>query len=176
VKSVAQSVLGWITKHWSSISSILLAPFNAVIKPIWKNRDAILNAFKAIPGAIGGFFKKLGGIIAAPFQAAFSAIRNFWNNNIGGKGFTVPGWIPEIGGKEFRIPYFHTGGIVSGAMGSESLAVLKAGERVTGGRNSGGGAVIVLRSDGGRIGKLLIQILREAIKIEGGDVQVVLGR
>jgi hypothetical protein len=176
VKSVAQSALGWITKNWSSISSILLAPFNAVIKPIWKNRDAILNAFKAIPGAIGGFFKKLGGIIAAPFQAAFSAIRNFWNNNIGGKGFTVPGWIPEIGGKEFRIPYFHTGGIVSGAMGSESLAVLKAGERVTGGRNSGGGAVIVLRSDGGRIGKLLIQILREAIKIEGGDVQVVLGK
>lgn len=174
VKSVAQSALGWISKNWSSISSILLAPFNAVIKPIWKNRDSILNAFKAIPGAIGGFFKKLGGIIAAPFQAAFSAIRNFWNNNIGGKGFTVPGWIPEIGGKEFRIPYFHTGGIVSGALGSETLAMVRAGERITGGRNGGGGSVIVLRSDGGRVGKLLIEILKNAIRIEGGDpVQVL---
>lgn len=176
VKSVAQSALGWITKNWGTISGILLAPFNAVIKPIWKHRDSILNAFKAIPGAIGGFFKKLGGIIAAPFQAAFSAIRNFWNNTVGGKGFTVPGWVPEVGGKEFRIPYFHTGGIVSGALGSETLAMVRAGERITGGRNSGGGSVIVLRSDGGRVGKLLLQILREAIRIEGGDVQVVLGR
>lgn len=176
VKSVAQSVLGWITKNWSSIMGILLWPFSAVIKPIWKHRDSILGAIKAVPGAIGGFLKNVAGIITAPFRAAFAAVKNAWNNTVGGKGFTVPGWVPEVGGKEFRIPYFHSGGIVSGAMGAETLAMVKAGERITGGRNSGGGATIVLQSDGSRVGRLLIQILREAIQIQGGDVQVVLGK
>lgn len=176
VKNVAVSVFNWIRDNWRNILGILLAPFSLVIKPIWKHRDSILNAIKAVPGAIAGFMKNVAGIITAPFRAAFGAVRSAWNSTVGGKGFTVPGWIPEVGGKSFRIPYFHTGGVVSGAMGSETLAVLKAGERVTGGSHSSGGPVIVLRSDGGRVGKLLLQILREAIRIEGGDVQVVLGR
>jgi hypothetical protein len=176
VKNVAVSVFGWIRDNWRAITGILLAPFALVVKPIWKHRDSILGAIKAVPGAIAGFMRNVAGIITAPFRAAFSAVRSAWNSTVGGKGFTVPGWIPNIGGREFRIPYFHTGGVVSGAMGSETLAVLKAGERVTGGRGSSGGPVIVLRTDGGRVGKLLLQILREAIRIEGGDVQVVLGR
>ena len=36
--------------------------------------------------------------------------------------------------------------------------------------------VIEIRSDGGRMGELLLQVLREAIRVRGGDVQVVLGR
>jgi hypothetical protein len=176
VKNVAVSVFNWIRDNWRNILGILLAPFSLVIKPIWKHRDSILNAIKAVPGAIGRFMSGVANIITAPFRAAFNGVRNAWNSTVGGKGFTVPGWIPQVGGKSFSIPYFHTGGVVSGAMGSETLAVLKAGERVTGGRGSSGGPVIVLRSDGGRVGKLLIQILREAIRIEGGDVQVVLGR
>lgn len=176
VKKVGQGVFGWFRDNWGKISGIFMAPFNAVVKPIWKNRDSILAAFKAIPGAIGGFFKKLGGIIAGPFQAAFSAIKNFWNSNIGGKGFTVPGWIPNIGGKEFRIPYFHTGGIVPGGLGSESLAVLRAGERVTAGTGSGGGGGIVLQSDGSRAGDLLVQLFKETLRVkDGAAFRVVFG-
>lgn len=136
VKQVGQAVFGWFQKNWHTIADILLAPFNLVIKPIWKNRDAILSAIKAVPGAIAGFMKNVANIITAPFRAAFNGVRNAWNSTVGGKGFTVPGWVPEIGGKGFTIPYFHQGGIVSGALGSESLAVLKAGERVTAGSNS----------------------------------------
>ncbi|MDX3006741.1 hypothetical protein PWY87_34055 [Kribbella solani] len=137
VRQVGQAVFGWFQRNWHTIADILLAPFNLVIQPIWKNRDAILNAVKSVPGAIAGFMKNVAGIITAPFRAAFNGIRSAWNSTVGGKGFTVPGWVPGgLGGKGFTIPYFHTGGIVSGALGSESLAVLKAGERVTAGSNS----------------------------------------
>lgn len=168
VKNAAIAVYNWVKKNWSSILGFLTAPFNLVIKPIWKSRDSILAAIKAVPSAISGFMKNVANIITAPFRAAFQGVKNAWNNTVGGKGFSVPDWIPGVGGKSFTIPYFHSGGIVSGAMGSETLAVLKAGERVTGGRNSGAGPVIVLRSDGGRVGKLLLQIWREAVKAEGG--------
>ena len=176
VKNVAVGAFNWIRGNWPLLLGILTGPIGIGVIVIRKYKDQILGFFKAVPGAIGGYFRGVGNTVSAPFRAAFSGIRSAWNNTVGGKGFSVPGWVPNIGGKEFRIPYFHTGGIVSGAMGSETLAVLKAGERVTGGSNAGGGGVIVLRSDGTTTGKLLIQILRQAIKIEGGDVQVVLGK
>lgn len=175
VLTVVRAVYNWIRDNWRAILNILVAPFALVVKPIWKHRDSILGAIRAVPGAISGFMRNVASIITAPFRAAFNGVRSAWNSTVGGKGFTVPGWVPNIGGKGFSIPYFHTGGIVSGAMGSETLAVLKAGERVTGGRSSSSGPVVVLKSDGGRVGKLLIQILKEAIRIEGGDVQVVIG-
>jgi hypothetical protein len=91
----------------------------------------MLKWFQDLPGKIGGYFKGLGDIVSKPFTAAFSAIKSFWNNTVGGKGFTVPGWIPGVGGKSFTIPMFHQGGIMPGAPGSEGLALLQAGERIT---------------------------------------------
>lgn len=177
VQSVVSWVINWIRNNWPLLLAILTGPIGIAVLVIGKHKDKILGFFKAIPGAITGFFRGVGSAVSAPFIAAFQGIKNAWNNTVGGKGFTVPGWVPGVGGNDFHIPYFHGGGIVSGAMGSETLAVLKAGERVTAGSNSGGGAgTVVFKSDGSRVGKLLVQILRDAIRIEGGDVQVVLGK
>jgi len=176
VLGVVQAVVTWIRNNWPLLLAILTGPIGLAVLAIKRHKDSILGFFKAVPGAISGFFKGVGSTIAAPFEAAFSAIRNAWNNTVGGKGFSVPGWIPGLGGKSFTIPYFHTGGVVGGNLGSETLAVLKAGERVSGGRNSGGGGTIVIRSGGTRLDDLLVEVLRKAIKNAGGDVQVVLGQ
>jgi phage-related protein len=176
VLGVVQAVVSWIRNNWPLLLKILTGPIGLAVGVIAKHRDSIVGFFRSVPGAIAGFFKGVASTITAPYRAAFSAIKSAWNNTVGGKGFSVPGWVPGLGGKDFRIPYFHTGGIVSGAMGSETLAVLKAGERVTGGRNSGGGVTIVLQGDGTAAGTALMEVLRKAIKVtSGGDVQVALG-
>lgn len=176
VRTLGTAVFGWFQRNWGTITSIMLAPFNLVIKPIWKSRDSILNAVKAIPGAIGGFMRNVANIITAPFRAAFQGVRNAWNNTVGGKGFSVPGWIPSVGGKSFTIPYFHNGGIVPGGLGSESLAMLRAGERVVSGTNSDGGGTLILQSDGTRTGDLLLQIFKEALRVRDGNAyRVVFG-
>lgn len=176
VKNVAVSIFRWIGDNWGKILGIMTAPFSLMIKPIWKNRDSILSAIKGVPGAISGFMKHVANIITAPFSAAFQGVKNAWNNTVGGKGFSVPGWIPGVGGKSFTIPYFHSGGIVPGGLGSESLAMLRAGERVsTVGGDSGGGA-LVLQSDGTRAGDLLLQLFKEALRVkDGGAYRVVFG-
>ena len=129
-------------------------------------KNSIANAFKAIPGAIKGFFsnawrlasgawngavskfnsiksgiinvfRSIGNAISAPFRAAFNGIRSLWNSTVGGKGFDVPGWIPGIGGKSFRIPMLANGGtltrsgsVLVGEAGPEFLN-LPAGASVT---------------------------------------------
>lgn len=127
----------------------------------------VWDFFRYIGPKIGGALKGVAAIITAPFRAGFNAVRSAWNNTIGGKGFSVPGWVPEIGGKGFSIPYFHSGGIVPGGLGSETLAMVRAGERITAGSNSGDGSTITIRADG-QFAKTMLQMLKGQIRVEGG--------
>lgn len=130
-------------------------------------RKIVKGAFEAVGKAVswlgdrfGGLFVRLRdtfarvtGIITAPFRSAFNFVARAWNNTIGRLSWSVPSWVPVIGGNTISaptLPTFHTGGIASGSMGREFLAVLRAGERVT---PTGGGAAAmrlsVERGDGG---------------------------
>jgi len=159
-------LVGWVR----GLPSALGGYFNGVSKA----GGSMVKWFQDLPGRIGGFFKGLASTISSPFRTAFNAVRNFWNDTIGGKGFSIPGWVPGIGGNSFTIPRFHTGGIVSGAMGSESLAVLKAGEKITGGSNSGDGLTLVVAPGGSGLDDLFVAWLKNALRVRGG-LTVVLG-
>lgn len=102
----------------------------------------LVNGFRSAGATIGSIFSAVGRAISAPFIAAFQAIRSMWNNTVGRISFTIPSWVPLVGGRGFSMPRFHTGGVVPGAPGSETLAVLQAGETVLptqGSRNPGVG-------------------------------------
>ncbi|MBW0117027.1 HlyD family secretion protein [Pseudonocardia abyssalis] len=102
---------------------------------------------KKIPGWLGSTFAGIGNAISGPFKSGFNAIARAWNNSIGRLSWTVPGWVPFIGGNSIsvpKLPTFHTGGVVPGAKGSEVMAMLQAGERVIPAdrAGSGGGGTI----------------------------------
>lgn len=69
--------------------------------------------------------------IKEPFVRIMDAIRNLWNDTVGGFSVSIPDWVPTFGGRGFTIPKLHDGGIVPGKPGTEHLYVLEAGERVT---------------------------------------------
>lgn len=103
---------------------------------------AVWDWLKQLPGWIGSAFAKVAGFISAPYRAAFNFIADAWNNTIGRLHWTIPDWIPGLGGKTISVPQlpkFHSGGTVPGAPGSEMLAVLQAGETVTPANQSSGG-------------------------------------
>jgi len=122
---------------WGAIKSVAMS--------VW-------DWLSALPGKIGAVFSGIAGTISGPWKAAFNGIANAWNNSVGRLSFTVPAWVPLIGGKTFsapRLPTFHRGGIVPGTPGQDVVAVLQAGERVipraqaqAGAGGSAGGDVI----------------------------------
>lgn len=189
----AAAAFGWIKEHWPLLLAILTGPIGIAVLIIVRKKDAIINAFKKIPGAIGKAFGVLSDVITAPFRAAFDGVKALWNATVGGFGFTIPSWVPKVGGNEFRIPYMASGGIVGGlasglAMVGErgrELVRLPVGsqvvpngqtERMMGGQAGAGRTVLELRSSGSRVDDMLLELLRNAIRVRGGDVQVVLGR
>lgn len=133
---------------------------------------------KKIPGWIGTAFSTIGNAISAPFKFAFNLIADAWNNTVGRLSFTIPSWIPGIGGNGFsmpRIPKFHTGGVLPGAPGQESLFLGMAGERVSpAGGSSTGGAVQIYAGDA--ITAAVLDAIRDIVGSRfGGDVTVALG-
>ncbi|SCF22571.1 hypothetical protein [Micromonospora mirobrigensis] len=134
---------------------------------------------KKIPGWIGNVFSRIADAIGGPFRAAFNFVAEAWNSTVGRLSWSVPSWIPGIGGNSISVPnlpYFHAGGRVPGAPGQNVLAMLQAGETVSSAAGRGGGGSVRLESDGTPVADFLIEILRSGIKHRGGDVQLVLGR
>lgn len=131
---------------------------------------------KSIPGQLKDAFSAVTNFIFAPFRAAFNLVASAWNATVGRLSWTVPGWVPGVGGNSIsapKLPHYHTGGIVSGAFGAETLAVLQAGERVTPVGGGGGHAemtvYVVMDNDS------VIRVVRTEVDQRGGDVQRVLG-
>lgn len=118
-------IVGLVIQNWdaiwskiqevtSAIVSTVQGAFNTVWGIVSSIGGSVVGFITGIPNAVAGAFVTLAETISAPFRAAFAAIKVAWNTTVGGFGFTVPGWIPGLGGKDFRVPSMATGGVLTG--------------------------------------------------------------
>lgn len=189
VLKIVQNVWNWIKDNWKLLLAIITGPIGLAVLFITKNWGKIKAGAAVVWNAIKRGFAKVKEWISAPFRAgiaiakaAISGIRQFWNDNIAGLGFTVPDWVPFIGGNDFRLPRLHTGGVVPGLPGQETLALLQGGERVIPGGGRGGGATTVVVQGGGgssieqAFATLVLQLIRTgALTLNVREGRVVAG-
>lgn len=136
--------------------------------------DYITNAVTGAAKTLG----KIADIITTPYQIAFRAIAALWNNTIGKLSFSIPGWVPGVGGKGFDvpdIPTFHSGGVVPGS--GERLVLARGGESVFTrdqmNRGAGPGGITVVIATGASD---LDELIRKRVRvIGGGNVQRAYG-
>jgi phage-related protein len=125
VQTVWNGLSSAISMAWGIISGIFEAiksGIGAVASWFGDRIENIKNVFSGIADAISG-----------PFKTAFNFISDAWNNTIGSLSWSVPDWVPVIGGKEIsapKLPRFASGGMVPGDPGEPMLALLHGGERV----------------------------------------------
>jgi hypothetical protein len=125
---------------------------------------AVWDWLKELPGKIGSAFAAIADFISRPFRAAFNLVSDAWNNTIGRLSWTVPGWIPVIGGRTIsapRLPRFHGGGVVPGPFGREVLGILRAGEVVQTARQAAEDETLVARID---LGEGISQVVEIKLK------------
>ena len=82
--------------------------------------EMVVGFIDLISTALDGIFTAItsvGDALVSAFKFAFNKIAEFWNNTVGKLKFSVPDWVPLIGGKTFavpKIPLLADGGIVNG--------------------------------------------------------------
>lgn len=190
VTGFVRSAIQWIRSNWPLLLAILTGPIGMAVLAIARHKEKILDFFRSIPGKVRGFFSNIANIISAPFRAAVTAVRNAWNSTIGGKGFTIPD-IPGLPGRGTRveIPKLRHGGIKGGLVevgesGRELVRLPQGSQTIPNGstenmlaRGAGSAPIVIeFKSDGTRLGNLLMEIVRESVRIRGGNVQAVLGQ
>ena len=89
-------------------------------------RDGVKSVFSFIGTAITGsveFIKGYFSTVLGFYKAMFNGIASIWNSTFGKLKFSIPSWVPGLGGKGFDvpdIPMLAQGGIVS----SPTLAMI----------------------------------------------------
>lgn len=100
IRDAVAGVFDFIT----DAAKILFAPHIAAIRLIvdWFDylKTAVVNKVSYLVDMVGW----LAGGIKSAFGAAFNAVANIWNSTVGALSFTVPGWVPGLGGKGWSVP------------------------------------------------------------------------
>ncbi len=169
IKDAASAVGSWFKDTlWGKW---IKGSFNAI-----RDKSAEITAtLLSIPGKLRAAFSKVTNFIFSPFRAAFNMVSTAWNNTVGRLYWSVPGWVPGLGGASIsapQLPKFHSGGVVPGTPGSEVMAVLQAGERVTPvtGSSATGGSDEWVHVDLGDLGTVLLDVIARAVQRRGGSV------
>lgn len=167
----------WFGNFWKAVWQAILAYVMYVVRNYQMAWDLIVTGFNwvkdnigKIPGLIKGYWSGMFAILTGPFRLAFNFISDAWNNTVGRLSWSVPGWVPGLGGKTIsapRLPHFHTGGVVPGPPGTAVPLLALAGERLSP-RGGNGNIVIELRSGGTALDDALLELLAGAIRRAGG--------
>ncbi|WP_320069750.1 hypothetical protein [Micromonospora sp. RTGN7] len=183
IKAAAAAVGSWFVdtlwKKW------ILGAYNGIVS----GGQRFLSWYFGLPVRLGKALAGVGKVLIGPFRAGFNAIAGLWNRTVGQLSFTLPSWVPGIGGNGFsmpKLPMLAKGGTATrsglAVVGEEGPEVVHLGAGASviplprGGAGGGGAMVLEIRSGGSALDDLLVEILRGAIRRRGGNVQVVLGR
>ena len=146
---MAMNPIGLVVLAIGALIAILTAAyfkfdgFRELVNRVFQTiRDAVTRSLDVIKGLFTGYMNF--------YKSIFNGIAKLWNSTIGKIEFSIPSWVPIIGGKQFKvpnIPMLAEGGIVNkptlamiGERGPEAVVPL---DRYRGG---GGGITVNINS------------------------------
>jgi hypothetical protein len=142
--------------------------------------DFVWGGIKKGFSAFGDLVKSYANLLLRVWGTAFNLIAKAWNNTLGGLSFSVPDWVPGIGGKgftvptisEWNIPQLADGGIVNGP----TLAMIgEAGPEAVVPLDKGyGGTVININGalDPSAVARQIRQILTDEARRSGNRTAI----
>lgn len=104
VTGAVRATIGWVRDNWPKLLAIITGPIGLAVLAVTKNWNAIKSGASKMKDGIVSALSGLADVITAPFRAAFNGIASAWNNTVGRLSFTVPGWVPGIGGNGWDVP------------------------------------------------------------------------
>jgi hypothetical protein len=174
------SIIGGIKGFFVGLGNSIASVWSKVVT----KTSSIVAFFRSVPGKIRSALSNMFAPLWSGFKGIANRIIGGWNNmsfSIGGGSFMGVD-IPRVSLDTPNIPYLATGGDIQ----RTGLAVVHQGERITkaavarrsgpgtGSGGGGGGATIRIEGSNAKAIRVLLELLREGIRDQGGDVVRVL--
>ncbi len=163
-QAVAVRVFNWV-------GNLVKNVFGASVDWVVARWNGLMDWFEALPRRIGAALGAVGGFIADAFKGGVNMAIGMlnWgidriNNLIYGVNLISPfNDVPYIP----HIPRLHTGGMVPGMPGTETLIMAKAGEHVSAPGQGGASGTLVVRGTGALAELLQAMIYNGDLQLEG---------
>lgn len=174
------TVINTVKNYFIALKNQVVKDFNTVIS----KATSVVNWFRAMPGKIGGALRNMFSPMLSGFKGVINSVIRGWNNlnfTIGGGSFAGVN-IPSASFGTPNLPYLASGGDIQ----KSGLAVVHRGERIskaavarrtgpgTGFGGNAGPPVIRIEGSESRTVRLLLELLRDGIRDQGGDPVKVL--
>lgn len=173
--------------------------WDAITNALRNAKDWIVNTWNGIGNTISGIVDKVKGFLGSMWNGLTSGLKSAVNGAIGLLNGLIRGVNTIIRGLNSVNPFGaipqipQVGYLARGGMGSGPTVVGERGPELVNlqpgshvkpaggtaralGGGGGGPVVIEIRSSGSAIDDMLVEILQKAVRVRGGDVQLVLGR
>lgn len=98
------AAIGWVIGKAIDVFMGLVDVWGKIKDAVARGIDFVHDIMSGLGGRITGALSGIADLITKPFKAAFNAIADLWNNTIGRLEWTVPQWIPGIGGNRVEVP------------------------------------------------------------------------
>ncbi len=150
VQATIDFVVGYVTMMWNFWTSVIGGIKDFFVDAFKYAINAVAGYFEfiwSLPGRFWNVFKSIGDAVWQPLKYAFNMVAWAWNNTVGRLSFTIPSWVPGIGGNGFsmpRLPMLATGGDIV----RTGMAVIHKGERIV---PAGSTALGASAGDGGAL-------------------------
>lgn len=162
----------WFSRAWRASWGWITRTASAAWNGIRSGGARFMEWIGRIPGWTRSAFRGIANIIMWPYRTAFNMIARAWNNTVGRLSWSVPGWVPIIGGNSIsvpRLPTFHAGGRVPGNRGEVVPVLAMGGERFGGMAEGSGAREQWIRIDLGDLGDALLRPIAAAVGRRGGQ-------
>jgi len=113
IKSAVSTAIDAVRNALRDVANIIAAPFKEGARIATDAWNGLIRLIQGAWNAINNAMSGLANVIKYPFEQAINAIKSLWNNTIGRLSFTIPSWVPGIGGKGWSAPKLAAGGIVN---------------------------------------------------------------
>ena len=137
VANILSAVLGVAIKvvigYWNMIIGAVnnaITTFKGIITYLQGFVSSWKGIWTSVSGAVSSAFSGLVGVVKGPINTIIGMV-NGVINKINGAGFTIPDWVPGVGGKSFKVsvatlPMLATGGhtegpSIAGEAGTETV-------------------------------------------------------
>lgn len=177
IGGVATGIRTKLVNGWNAVRTGAVTVWNAITSRV----TTFYNWIMGIPGKISSKLASMWNGLGSGFRSVVNGVISGWNNlsfTVGGGSFMGVS-IPSLTVDTPNIPYLDRG---AGMVRQSGLAVIHRGESVTPAArvtpyrstSGGGGGTITITGSNAKVIRVLLELLREGIRDNGGDVVKVL--
>jgi hypothetical protein len=100
VRGLPGKISGAVSGMWNGIKDGVSTAYNWVKDKL----GDLVSVVSGLPGKIGGFLRGLWAPVYDALRPVLNNVSSLWNRTIGSLKFTIPKWVPGLGGKSWSVP------------------------------------------------------------------------